>query len=389
MSKNKENNKPNLSKKQDSEILNDINNEYTGELEVSDSHAENLFNTRNIALTLLGIVIGIILSHTIFNATLKLTLKNMRDNVTTNTTTVISSDANGDNIDTEETIENSTVSKGVTTYMEPSVIVNDEAEIIEAQKLVDEYVLRMIENNTYSQVMTGEDSYVYYLYNENRELFSQDSDGTFTEIFLNNGTVYNYLSDGTMSVGADVDIASILSNTIHAVGNKGVTLYKMDLDETDTAPGVEYRIDLVGEDAIKLMYANMPDEFADDMYNSILTSVEDWEPHIIMAMFIGEDDADTFCYCLYVIDDTEYTNWLFQGFDYVGDWTYSEDWYSYDPEEDTDGDRFSELTLEVVNNINNIMYEYSLERGWVTEENEAITDETVGEASSDEITSEE
>ena len=87
-----------------------------------------------------------------------------------------------------------------------------------------------------------------------------------------------------------------------------------------------------------------------------------------MIMFIGEDKTTSYCCCLYVIDGVEYTNWMFQGYDTIGEWALQEDWYSYDAEKDTDGEVYAELVNSLLENIDNIMLEYANSKGWLESE---------------------
>ncbi|MFW5670278.1 MAG: hypothetical protein ACOCM4_13770, partial [Acetivibrio ethanolgignens] len=119
-------------------------------------------------------------------------------------------------------------------------------------------------------------------------------------------------------------------------------------------------------------------EFATDMIESITSSITDWEPHIIMVMFIGDNVEDSYSYCLYVIDNSEYTNWFFQGYDTVDDWTLEEDWYTYDAESDENGEKYSTLMNTLVENVNTVMLNYADNKGWLV--NEEPTSETVEES---------
>ena len=276
------------------------------------------------------------------------------------------------NTDTTTVVDNKEDSTeavtGISTYEDPNRVISDADEIAEAQSLMNNYIDGITSGSTYSQVMTGEDQYVYYMYNSKGEIFTQDVNATYTEVFLNDNKVFKYDTDAqTLSIGNDIDIASILRNAVSAIGNDNVTLYEMDLADVDAPEGHEYRIDLVGDDAIKLLYNSVSEDFATDMLASITESISDWEPHIIMVLFIGDKAEDSYGYCLYVIDDTEYTNWFFQGYDTVDDWALDDAWYDYNAESDTEGKTYTNLMNSLVEKVNTIMTSYADSKGWLSD----------------------
>lgn len=325
------------------------------------------FTAHDIVWIAIGLVIGILLSYCIFNMTLSSAIQKLASETQT-TTSVVDK--------TQETDDEIT---GISTYDDPNVIISDKAEIENAKEIMLNYINGITNGSTYSQVMTGEEQYIYYMYNSKGEVFTQDMNATYTEVFLNDGRVFKYDTDEqVLSVGNDIDIVSIFKNAVEAIGNDNVTLYEMDLSEVEAPEGHEYRIDFVGEDAVKLLYKSVGDEFATDMVESIASSITDWEPHIIMVMFIGDNVEDSYSYCLYVIDNSEYTNWFFQGYDTVDDWTLEEDWYTYDAESDENGEKYSTLMNTLVENVNTVMLNYADNKGWLV--NEEPTSETVEES---------
>lgn len=321
----------------------------------SENNKENKFTLHDLVWITVGLVIGILLSYCIFNVTLNSAIQKLTSN--TDTTTVVDNK--------EDSTEAVT---GISTYEDPNRVISDADEIAEAQSLMNNYIDGITSGSTYSQVMTGEDQYVYYMYNSKGEIFTQDVNATYTEVFLNDNKVFKYDTDAqTLSIGNDIDIASILRNAVSAIGNDNVTLYEMDLTDVDAPEGHEYRIDLVGEDAIKLLYNSVSEDFATDMLASITESISDWEPHIIMVLFIGDKVEDSYGYCLYVIDDTEYTNWFFQGYDTVDDWALDDAWYDYNAESDTEGKTYTNLMNSLVEKVNTIMTSYADSKGWLSD----------------------
>lgn len=315
----------------------------------------------DVVWVIIGLVAGILISFCIFNLSMKSAIEDVVSKTQTNTIKPASD-----------------ISK-ITTYSDPSTIITDADKIKEVQKSVEGYANGLKKGSTYSQVMTGQDQYVYYLYNTNGEVFTQDTAGSYTELFLKDGKVFKYdNNEQSLSVGSDIDLASLLVNGIDAVGNDNVTLYEMkhDSDDTEKANGHEYRVDLKGEEAVKLLYKSAGDEFATSMVDSIKSSISDWEPHIIMVYFIGDTVDECYSYCLYVIDNQEYTNWFLQGYDTTNDWSLDDAWYSYDSSKDTDGKQYSELATKLVDDINTVMNDYANSKGWLTTNDNSSTEST-------------
>lgn len=333
--------------------------------EVAENNSK--FRLYDLVWVTIGLVIGILLSYCIFNLTLSSAINQLAVDVRNESSIVL--DEN-----------NLSSNNGITTYNDPHTILDKEADIEEAKTLIHSYIKGITAGSTYSQVMVGEEQYIYYMYNSKGEIFTQDASGSYTEVFLTDGSVLKFETDkSVLSVGSDIDVASILRNSVNAIGNKNVTLYEMDLTDSDLA-GREFRVDLVGEDAVKLMYSSLGKDFADDMVTSIKESIKDWDPHIIMTFFIGDNTADSYCYCLYVIDNAEYTNWLFQGYDTVEDWTLSDDWYTYDADKDSDGKIYTELITKLVEDIDKVMLSYADYKGWLNTQNTEIQNSTETES---------
>jgi hypothetical protein len=339
---------------------------------------------------LLGLVAGILIGYILLKVTVMTAIDKLSSGNDTTDIDVSSDDTSSDEDTTSD--DDTTVVTGITTYEYDSVIISDADEIKAVQDKVALFTDAIINNNTYAQVQTGDSTYSYYLYNDNGEIFTQDSDNLYTEIFLNTGKVYKYSSEEeSLSVGEDTEIVAIMNNAIQAVGNDGVTLYKMTLDSDDSeTTDEEYRVDLVGRDAVKLLYSSMSDEFADVMVDAMIealsaddttdetdeesteesteteatTETEEWEPHVIMVFYLTDDVLSSYSYCMFVMDGTEYTNWVLQGFDYVDSWSLDTDWYSYDPEADEDGTTFTTLTTNLITDVNTVMASYAEAQGW-------------------------
>lgn len=325
------------------------------EIEVEDDNTkekkkDNKDNMRTLIHLLEGFIVGILVGWAIFTITLN-----------KSTETVDKKDSS----QIEESTETS--DKTITTYSEGELI-KDKKKVSEFTRDLSKYAKDIASNNSYVQLKTGENVYMYYLYNKNGEIFSQDSDNQNVEVFLNTDKVFKYSdSEGALSVGKDIDIASMIENAAKAVDDeiKGVNVYYLKAKDSKSTD--EYRIDLVGEDAIKSLYSSLSSDFAEDMLSNMKDTVgkeeNNWQPHMIIAAHIDKNPEKSYIYCLYVVNSTEYTNWFLMGYGYTDDWKLEDAWYDYDPKSDKSGDKYSELASNLMIQVNKVVTKYAKENG--------------------------
>lgn len=327
------------------------------EIEIEDGTEEkkktNKDSLKIMIYLLEGFIVGILVGWGIFTLTLNKSTEKVTDKTDTSQT-----------IESTESTETAT---NITTY-EDGELLKDKDKISEFTSNLTKYVKDIESNNSYVQLKTGENTYMYYLYNKNGEIFSQDSDNQNVEVFLNNGKTFKYSdSEGALAVGSDIDIASMIENAAKAVEDNvnGVNVYYVKADDSQSAD--EYRIDLVGEDAVKSLYSSLSDDFADDMLTNIKNTVgkeeNNWQPHMIIVAHIDKDSEKSYVYCLYVVNNVEYTNWFLMGYGYTDDWKLEDAWYDYDPKSDESGDKYNKLASNLVITVNKVVTKYAKENG--------------------------
>jgi hypothetical protein len=329
----------------------------TDEKTTEDSKLKSPAWVRDLIWVLIGVIIGVVLMFAITTATASTASSSAKANVGVSEQ---SSDPS-----TEASTEEEEESLGITTYLyEHTVLEGDDADT--ARKFMIEGVDRVQNNNTYLCIQTNDDEYEYYFYNTNGEGYGQTSDGSYMAVYRNDGTVVKYGSDAdAVAVGSDIEVMSMVRNAIQASadGVEGVQLFEMAPaeDETDIA---EYRIDLVGEDAIKAIYISEGQDFADQMYEKLtstaLVNTEEagtieWDPHLIITGILQfnedrTDITDFMFYMYYVYDNNEYTNWVMNGYLEIGEWTLAEDWYTMDYE-NLDEDKYDELMTSLTDEL--------------------------------------
>lgn len=278
----------------------------------------------------------------------------------------------------------------ITTYSyEHTVLTGEDVE--KAQTAVLSRLEKLKDGSTYVQLQVGEDTYESYMYNKNNECFAQASDGSYSAIFRNDGKAVKYeASSGAVAVGSDIDLISFAENAMTAVSNgvEGAQLFEMTPSNEESTV-VEYRVDLVGDEAVKACYSSIGEDFGQVMLDNLMEALPDWEPHIIMIYLVDLADEqvdleDIAMYCYYVDNDTEYANWTMQGCVEVNDWSLSEDWYTYDFSNTVEED-FNTMLNELVATLTEVIDTYAEENNLEIIEVEPETLEENTEGSTTEV----
>ena len=258
----------------------------------------------NFIWAVVGAIIGIVLGYAIFTTTLK----------------DAASDAINEIQTTEAAQEVGDASDGISTYIfEHTVLSGKEVEDIASD--IEARLLNIKDNNNYVQLQVDANEYEAYIYNTHNECFAQASDGDYSAVFRNDKKVVKYTSENSaLAVGTDIDIISIAINAILAPTKdiKGARLLEMKVDETSNIK--EYRVDLVGDEAVRECYTSLGINFADSMVANLKEQLTDWEPHLIFVYLVDTESDDISMHCYYVAEGTEYTNWVMQAYVPIGEW---------------------------------------------------------------------
>jgi hypothetical protein len=124
----------------------------------------------------------------------------------------------------------------------------------------------------------------------------------------------------------------------------------------------EYRIDLVGDEAIKQIYSSLGDEDAEYMVESLKSSIgEEWEPHLIYSYIINsESEMTNVSYVIY--ENEEYVNWASYQFLELPDWSLDDTWYTTDFETE-DIDVIYEMFENTFTFMESLLQQYADENG--------------------------
>lgn len=279
-----------------------------------------------IAIMLLGIIIGLIIGFALSN--------------------LLSKTSNSD----------SAAENNITTYLYDSNVLegSDKESALDA---INTRLDTLKHQSSYIQVQVAEDDFDTYMYSTNGECFAQSSTGYYTAVTLSNGqTIKLDAENEEVIIDKDADIISLMQRVVEMCKeNKDIKLYDMVVEDDTTK---EYRIDMIGKDVFRELYAGFSDELAESMVSNVETQMgEDWEPHFIYCITMNDENLIMFCYT--VDQGNEYTNWVSQGYITMGDWNLDPNWY--DNIQNKDYDTVLSYLEGTVSDLEDVIKAYALE----------------------------
>ena len=302
-----------------------------------------------------------------------------------------SSSTSTENTSTDSTEE--VEETGITTYDYAHTVVTDKDQLTEFKYNYNNAVQSLIDGPTYYEIQTGNNRYTMYMYNTHGEIFSQSDNGDYTSVYRSDGSLVRYNShNNEFVIGQGLDTLHFVQNAINAVdsGNDGITLYKMDLDNSDedTNHTEEYRIDIVGDDAVYKCYESAGDYYASTMVNilhqqyeaaneadvettegsteastedSTEASTEDsTELHMIVGIRMSEEQGPAY-FCYIVRNGKEQLSWVSNAMA-IGDdidWKLDDSWYDDDKLESLNAENAEAKKNELISSLNDVLNNYA------------------------------
>ena len=294
-----------------------------------------------------------------------------------------SSSTSTENTSTDSTEE--VEATGITTYDYAHTVVTDKDQLTEFKYNYNNAVQSLIDGPTYYEIQTGNNRYTMYMYNTHGEIFSQSDNGDYTSVYRSDGSLVRYDShNNEFVIGQGLDTLHFVQNAINAVdsGNDGITLYKMDLDNSDddTNHTDEYRIDIVGDDAVYKCYESAGDYYASTMVNilhqqyeaaneadvetiedSTEASTEDsTELHMIVGIRMSEKQGPAY-FCYIVRNGKEQLSWVSNAMA-IGDdldWKLDDSWYDDDKLESLNAENAEAKKNELISSLNDVLNNYA------------------------------
>lgn len=238
-------------------------------------------------------------------------------------------------------------------------------EVAEMQERLGNQLNYLMTSSNYINISYGGDSYDVVLHNSKCEAIKQDSGSTYFEFYLTNGNVFHADITNEVSIGENVDIYKLWKSLVDNASE--YKCYTLDVDEAferESTEAVEtesysggdaellesstevktyiYEIHVEGWDAVKSVYMHVSEKLADDMVEGLKAQGMSDKPHFIYQ-FMVTDLGDLSASCYYILDDTKYMNWYVDGYMPICEWEMLDEWYSYDFNNDENGDMLADL----------------------------------------------
>lgn len=227
--------------------------------------------------------------------------------------------------------------------------------------------------NPYIQLMVGDDTYVYLLYNKDKEAMAEsDSGGT---AFYRNDNKIITVSDTEAYMDYDLNPLQFIEKTVDvASANKDtctITSEKMRSEETTTknADGTTttheavdytlYTIAVNGTDTIKKIYETVDADYATTSMEMLTEGFESVDPNnIVLTLKVSVGNEGEFgASCEVAFGEDVYTSWLFDGYLSTFEWKYDEKWYAETIDAMT-ADEWIELAVSTIEDLSNKMVDY-------------------------------
>lgn len=328
----------------------------TNETQGADKKKEII---KNFIWVMVGVIIGIVIGYACFADAIAGASKN----ITQTSKSEIQTEATSEVASLDEEVRDAL---GISTYLyEHEVLSGSQAE--EAKDRIFKELNKIKNGSTYMQLQVASDTYESYMYNTNGECYAQVSDGSYQSVIRNDGKTIKYENEsGAIAVGKDIEVLELAFNAVEAAVNgvEGAQLFYMTpAEETEENKNVfEYRVDLVGEKAVKACLSLDDEGFAQTTLDNLKAGLdEDWEPHLIMGYIVSTDNKDSkednILVFNYYVDDEEITNWVMQGYVNVDDWKLDETWYTTDFST-IEGDAYADMMLKLNTELDGILDKY-------------------------------
>lgn len=182
-------------------------------------------------------------------------------------------------------------------------------------------------NNTYIQLYVGEDEANTYIYNKNGECFLVMADGSYFEIFKNDGYAVAYGS--TIMEIQDLDVLALVERVLQtAASDEATKVYRFEQDIPVEERGYEYKYRIIFDnyDSLAKCYDGLGEAYASGFLDELKEACGD---DLKLSYYITEyTDGYASVECALDEGGEDYLMWYFDGWYTLGDWQLDKAWYS-------------------------------------------------------------
>lgn len=218
----------------------------------------------------------------------------------------------------------------------------------EAQSKIENLLTELKHSNSCFQVFTDSDKYNTYIYNTKGEVYYENADSSERKVFLENNK--SIVFNKYLYVIEDVDILTLLLNSVKLIGEKDIEFYGLVEDDKEVCN--RYVIYLNGWDTIKNLYEQADDSVAEAYINNLKSYLDNnYNPIMTIEIYTGENKSLDIT-CSFIDDDTKYINWYINGYLGINSWVLDAEWYTSELKDVKEAD---ELLSKLVDDIQKVI----------------------------------
>lgn len=208
------------------------------------------------------------------------------------------------------------------------------------QSLID----KAYNSNIYIQAKVSEDDFIAFLYNKNKEAFSQSKSGGIA-VYRKDNKMVSF--DEELVITYSISPLKMIELALELVAENKADIKKIDDNLGVMGSLTIYEINILGDKNVRSLYSKIDPHYAEDMMTLLYQYAS--KSNRKMRLGIVEGTNNEFgAYCHIIINNEILTVWKFDGYLEMFDWQLDGRWYNDDT---TDTDVWVELANALVYEI--------------------------------------
>lgn len=208
--------------------------------------------------------------------------------------------------------------------------------IAEVREIVD----NAYNSNIYIQANIAEDNFIAFIYNKNKEAFSQSKQGGLA-VYRNDNKIVSFGEE--LEITYSISPLRMIEYAVELAQNNKAKISKEDGEAGLTA----YKISIKGDKNVRALYSKVDDHYAEDMMKMLYQYARESDRNMEIGVVKGQG-GEFGAYCNIIVNGDAATVWQFDGYLNMFDWQLDTSWYHDDP---SDTDNWVELANQLVDEI--------------------------------------
>ncbi len=236
----------------------------------------------------------------------------------------------------------------------PLISLNNDLAKLEG--IVDSY----IHSNTYIQAQISEEKFISFLYNKNKEAFSQTNTGGIA-VYRKDDKMVAF--DDELKVEYGISPLRMIELALEMVRKHKAKLIKPSPNSEQGHNTIKtYIIEMAGKEKVREYYSLVDSRYADIMVQELYGIVQSDKGTMHITIYVGENN-EFGASCDVIVGETQYRSWYFDGHMQMFDWVLTERWYSNDNTKDDWVMIVNTLVSEIENKTKQFAEENNIDLG--------------------------